>query len=49
LKFLKRTAKNSIRHSALTDEEKANAMQKWKVKWEKWIDWTIENTDSILK
>ncbi|KAH8299807.1 hypothetical protein KR044_006002, partial [Drosophila immigrans] len=45
LKFLKRTAKNSIRHSALTDEEKAIAMQKWKTNWEKWIDWTIENTD----
>lgn len=49
LKFLKRTAKNSIKHSALTDEEKANAMQKWKFKWEKWIDWTIENTVNILK
>ncbi|XP_034109169.1 adenosine deaminase 2 [Drosophila albomicans] len=49
LKFLKRTAKNSIRHSALSDEEKANAMQKWKTKWEKWIDWTIENTEKILE
>ncbi|KAL7735810.1 hypothetical protein ACLKA6_017814 [Drosophila palustris] len=48
LKFLKRTAKNSIKHSALSDEEKANAMQKWKTKWEKWIDWTIENADKIL-
>ncbi|KAH8384700.1 hypothetical protein KR093_005649 [Drosophila rubida] len=49
LKFLKRTAKNSMRHSALTDEEKATAMQKWKSKWDEWIDYTIENADDIMK
>ncbi|XP_017132961.1 adenosine deaminase 2 [Drosophila elegans] len=37
LKFLKRTAKNSIRYSSLKDEGKAEAMEKWKRKWDQWI------------
>ncbi|XP_017039308.1 adenosine deaminase 2 [Drosophila ficusphila] len=42
LKFLKRTAKNSIRYSALKDEGKAKAMEKWKVAWDKWIENIVE-------
>ncbi|KAH8418666.1 hypothetical protein KR222_009233, partial [Zaprionus bogoriensis] len=42
LRFLKRIAKSSIKYSALSDEEKSKALVKWKLKWEKWIEWIIE-------
>lgn len=48
LKFLKRISKNSIKYSSLPDEEKALAMTKWKIKWEKWVDIILKTKDQIL-
>ncbi|KAH8401907.1 hypothetical protein KR009_008658, partial [Drosophila setifemur] len=42
LKFLKRTAKNSLRYSSLKDEAKAAGMEKWKKEWDEWIDAIVE-------
>ncbi|BFG03860.1 adenosine deaminase 2 [Drosophila madeirensis] len=49
LKFLKRIAKNSIRYSALKDEAKARAMEKWKKNWDEWINDVVKNKDKTLK
>ncbi|KAH8233469.1 hypothetical protein KR026_008630 [Drosophila bipectinata] len=42
LKFLKRTAKNSLRFSSLKDEGKAKGMLKWKKEWDEWVDLIVE-------
>ncbi|KAH8380432.1 hypothetical protein KR009_010677 [Drosophila setifemur] len=38
LRFLKCLAQNSIRYSALEEEEKKEAFGKWQKLWDKWID-----------
>ncbi|ALC41757.1 Adgf-B [Drosophila busckii] len=48
LTFLKRLAKNSIKYSALKDEDKAKANEKWKLKWDKWIDDVIAQRDELF-
>jgi len=49
LKFLKRTAKNSIRYSSLKDEGKAEAMEKWKKEWDKWVAKIVAEKEQALE
>ncbi|XP_016997964.2 adenosine deaminase 2 isoform X1 [Drosophila takahashii] len=47
LKFLKRTAKNSIRYSSLSDEAKAEAMEKWKKEWDEWVEKIVDPKENV--
>ncbi|KAH8371707.1 hypothetical protein KR093_008555 [Drosophila rubida] len=38
LRFLKQMATNSLRYSAMSDEDKQKAFEKWQGQWDKWID-----------
>jgi adenosine deaminase len=39
LRALKQLAMNSLRHSAMTPDEKARAMAEWQRRWTSFIDW----------
>lgn len=46
LRTLKKFAKNSIKYSSLSGNEKFDAYAKWQRKWDKFIADLIENNDS---
>uniref|UniRef100_A0A1A9WPY1 Adenosine deaminase n=1 Tax=Glossina brevipalpis TaxID=37001 RepID=A0A1A9WPY1_9MUSC len=46
LRLLKKLALNSLHYSAMSDEQKQIALQKWQIKWNQFIQ-TLVNDDSI--
>lgn len=43
LRTLKKLAINSIQYSSLNDTEKVDAFSKWQIKWDKFIDYLVQN------
>lgn len=48
LRLLKQLAINSIKYSAMSEEEKTRAFQMWKKKWSKWINGILKQHNLIV-
>lgn len=47
LRFLKRLAMNSIQYSGMAEEEKATAMEKWQISWDRFVDLAVADLGNV--